>query len=290
MPLHSQAVSKAAPVIETGVPFLIWPGMAPGEKGTIGEEKDNTKPTDNIVSGKKVIRLGNVSKPTITVYSPPKNKKNGTAVVVCPGGGYSILAIDLEGTEVCEWLNSIGVTAILLKYRVPAREGLPRYQPPLQDAQRAMALARSNAVKLGIDPNHIGIMGFSAGAHLSATLSNNYEKKTYEAVDASDTVSCRPNFVMLIYPAYLSIKAEADKIAPELPVTKNTAPTFLAQTEDDPVRVESSLFYYLALKNAGVPAEMHLFATGGHGYGLRKSPQSINTWPKRAEEWMLTLK
>lgn len=285
----AQPGAKPTPVIKSGATILIWPETAPGEKGNIGEEKDNTKPTDNIVGGKKVIRLGNVARPTITVYSPPKNKNNGAAVIVCPGGGYSILAMDLEGTEICEWLNSIGVTAILLKYRVPVREGLPRYQPPLQDAQRAMGLIRSNAANLGIDPARIGIMGFSAGAHLSATLSNNYDKRTYEIIDAADHASCRPDFVMLIYPAYLTVKQEGDKIAPELPVTKNTAPTFMVQTEEDAVRVESSLFYYLALKNATVPAEMHLFSTGGHGYGLRKSNLSVNSWPKRAEEWMTSL-
>ncbi|MEO6001280.1 MAG: alpha/beta hydrolase fold domain-containing protein [Chitinophagaceae bacterium] len=289
MPSFSQSPAKPAPVIETTSPVLVWPGIVPGEKGNIGEEKDKTKSTDNKVSGKDVIRLTNVTKPTLTVYSPPKNKRNGSAVIVCPGGGYSILAMDLEGTEICEWLNSIGVTALLLKYRVPVREGLSRYQPPLQDAQRAMGLVRANAGKLGIDPNRIGIMGFSAGAHLSAALSTNYDKRTYEALDASDIVSCRPDFVMLIYPAYLSLKQEGDKVAPELPISKNTAPTFIVQTEDDPVRVESSLFYYLALKNAGVPAEMHLFASGGHGYGLRKSTQPVNSWPKRAEEWMKTL-
>ncbi len=286
---YCQSTGNPAPALKTGVAIAIWPGVAPGDKGKIGEEKDNTKPSDNKVGGKDVIRIGNVSNPAITIYPAPKNTANGSAVIVCPGGGYSILALDLEGTEVCEWLNSIGVTAILLKYRVPVREGQPRYQPPLQDAQRAMGLVRSNAAKLGINPTHIGIMGFSAGAHLSAALSTNYDKRTYEAVDVADTTSCKPDFVMLVYPAYLTVKEQNDKVAPELTITKNTAPTFLAQTEDDPVRVESSLFYYVALKNAGVPAEMHLYAKGGHGYGLRKSALSITTWPQRAKEWMLSL-
>lgn len=288
-PAYCQVNGMPVPALKTNVAIALWPGNPPGDKGNIGEEKDNTKPTDNKVGGKDVIRIGNISKPTITIYPAPKNTANGSAVIVCPGGGYSILALDLEGTEVCEWLNSIGVTAILLKYRVPVREGQPRYQPPLQDAQRAMGLVRTNAAKLGINPAHIGIMGFSAGAHLSAALSTNYDKRTYEAVDVADNTSCKPDFVMLVYPAYLTIKEQNDKVAPELTITKNTAPTFLAQTEDDPVRVESSLFYYVALKNAGVPAEMHLYAKGGHGYGLRKSALSITTWPQRAEEWMLSL-
>lgn len=287
---NGQSKSKPSPVIKAAVPVQLWPGTAPGEKGNFGEEKDNTKPTDNIVAGKKVIRLGNVTVPTLTVYPAPKNNNTGQAVVVCPGGGYSILALDLEGTEVCEWLNTIGITAILLKYRVPVREGLPRYQPPLQDAQRAMGLVRSNAASLGISRNKIGIMGFSAGAHLSAAISTNYDKRTYENIDAADTTSCRPDFVMLIYPGYLTVKQEGDKVAPELPVTKITPPTFIVQTGDDGVRVENSLFYYLALKNAGVPAEMHLYSTGGHGYGLRKSNLSVTTWPLRADEWMRTLK
>ena len=289
-PSYCQPGNHAVPVLKTNVAIPIWPGTAPGEKETFGEEKDNTKPTDGKVGGKDVIRIGNVSIPTITIYPAPKNKANGSAVIVCPGGGYSILALDLEGTEICEWLNSIGVTAILLKYRVPVRKGLPRYQPPLQDAQRSMGLLRANAANLGIDPARIGIMGFSAGAHLSAALSTNYKKRTYDALDVADTTSCRPDFVMLVYPAYLTVKEEDDKVAPELLLTKDTPPTFLAQTEDDPVRVQNSLFYYLGLKGAGVPAEMHLFAKGGHGYGLRKSALSINTWPQRAEEWMRSLK
>jgi acetyl esterase/lipase len=286
---YCQPAGGPSPDLKPGAAILIWPGVAPGEKGNIGEEKDNTKPTDGKVAGKEVIRIGNVSKPTITIYPAPKNKANGSAVIVCPGGGYSILALDLEGTEVCEWLNSIGVTAVLLKYRVPVREGLPRYQAPLQDAQRAMGLVRSNATKLNINSSQIGIMGFSAGAHLSAALSTNYDKRTYQATDMADTTSCRPDFVMLVYPGYLTIKDEHDKIAPELSLTRNTAPTFLVQTEDDPVRVENSLFYYQALKNAGVPAEMHLFGKGGHGYGLRKSTLSVSTWPQLAEQWMRSL-
>jgi acetyl esterase/lipase len=266
-------------------PLKLWPNGAPGEKGDIGEERDMTKPSDGLTGGKTVIRLGNVSVPTLTVYQPPPEKNTGAAVVVCPGGGYSILAMDLEGTEVCQWLNSAGVTAVLLKYRVPARKGLERYAAPLQDAQRALGLVRYHAAEWHIDPKRIGIMGFSAGGHLSATASTRFEKRTYDPVDEADQASCRPDFVILIYPAYLTHK-EGPELAPELTVTSNTPPTFLVQTEDDPVRVENCLFYYLALKQAKVPAEMHLFAHGGHGYGLRPSGQAVISWPKRAEEWM----
>lgn len=270
----------------TAQPIPLWPNGAPGEKGDIGQELDTTKPDGDLVSGKRVIRLGNVTEPTITLYRPAKKKETGAAVVVCPGGGYHILAMDLEGTEICNWLNSVGVTAVLLKYRVPARKGLERYTAPLQDAQRALGLVRLHASEWHIDPKRLGIMGFSAGAHLSAVSSTRFEKRAYEPVDAADGLSCRPDFAMLIYPAYLAVKEQGDKLASELTVTSNTPPTFLAQTEDDPVRVENSLVYYLALKNAKVPVEMHLFPDGGHGYGARPSDKAVATWPKRAAEWL----
>jgi acetyl esterase/lipase len=268
--------------------MLLWPAGAPGEKGGIGPEHDTTKPDDKMVGGKKVVRLGDVSIPTLTIYRPSKRKDNGAAVVVCPGGGYNILAMDLEGTEVCQWLNSIGVTAALLKYRVPARNKLEPYAAPLQDAQRALGLVRSHAVEWRIDPTRIGIMGFSAGGHLSAAASTRFKQRTYQPVDESDQASCRPDFAMLIYPAYLVQKTGPD-LSPELTVTSNTPPTFIVQTEDDHIKVENSLYYYLALKNADVPAEMHLFAKGGHGYGLRDSDDAVTSWPKLAGEWMRKL-
>ncbi len=267
-------------------PIPLWPKAAPGEKDAIGEEKDTSTEKSGKVAGKPLIRLGNVSQPGITLYRPAKDKDTGAAVVVCPGGGYSILAYDLEGSEICEWLNSIGVTGVLLKYRVPKRAGLEKHTAALQDAQRAVGLVRSRATEFGLDPKRIGILGFSAGGHLAATACNNYEKRTYEPVDDADLTSCRPDFAILIYPAYLTVKEQGDKVSPELPITANTPQTFLVMAEDDGVRVESALFYYLALKNAKVPAEMHLYPTGGHGYGLRPSQHTVTTWPKRAEEWM----
>ena len=273
----------------TPEPILLWPKEAPGEKGDIGEEKDTTKATDKLIAGKPVIRLGNVSKPTITVYRAPKDKNTGAAVIVCPGGGYSILAYDLEGTEVCEWLNSIGVTGVLLKYRVPARKDRQRYEAPLQDVQRAMGLVRSRAKEWGIDSKRVGVLGFSAGGHLSAALSTNFEKRNYDPIDAADQESCRPDFAVVIYPGGLVPRTEGDKLSAEIKVTAQTPPTFLAQAEDDGVRVENSVSYYLALKNAKVPVEMHLYPTGGHGYGLRASEHDVTSWPKRAEQWMGTL-
>jgi acetyl esterase/lipase len=266
-------------------PVALWPKGAPGEKGDIGVEQDMTKPGDGLYGGKRVVRIGNVSTPTITLYRPPQNKDTRAAVVVCPGGGYEILAMDLEGTEVCQWLNTVGVTAVLLKYRVPARNGLERYTAPLQDVQRALGLVRDHAAEWHIDSKHIGIMGFSAGGHLAAAASTRFENRTYEAVDKSDQASCRPDFAMLIYPAYL-IRQKGPDLEPELTVNSNTPPTFLVQTEDDQIPVENSLFYYLALKNANVPSELHLFAKGGHGYALRRSNQAVMSWRKRAEEWM----
>jgi acetyl esterase/lipase len=266
----------------------LWPDAAPGEKGDIGEEKDMTKPTDGKPGGKSVVRLGNVSKPTITIYAPPADKANGAAVVVCPGGGYGILALDLEGTEICEWLNSLGVTGVLLKYRVPKRAGPEKHTAPLQDVQRALGLVRSRAREWHLDPTRIGVLGFSAGGHLAAAASNNYETRMYPRIDAADDASCRPDFAILIYPAYLTVKGEGDKIAPELPITAQTPPTFIVMAEDDPVRVENALFYTLALKNAKVPCELHIYPSGGHGYGLRPNGQAVTTWPERAGEWMGT--
>jgi acetyl esterase/lipase len=266
-------------------PLLLWPGGAPGEKGDIGEEHDTSKPGDGLVAGKPVIRLGNVSAPCLTLFRPPQDKDTGAAVVVCPGGGYSILAMDLEGTEICDWLNSTGVTGVLLKYRVPARKGLERYTAPLQDAQRALSTVRYRAGEWHLDPKRIGILGFSAGGHLSAAASTRFEKRSYEPADAADQVSCRPDFAVLIYPAYL-VRQNGPEISAELTITSNTPPTFLVQTEDDPVHFENSLFYYLALKNAKVPAEMHLFANGGHGYGLRPSDKAVVSWPALAGQWM----
>ena len=261
----------------------------PGEQPGPGEEKDTTTEKSNLVAGKRVARVGGITNPTIQVFSPSKEKNTGAAVVVFPGGGYSILALDLEGIEVCEWLNSIGVTGVLLKYRVPTHKGAVRHAAPLQDAQRAVRLVRSRAQEWGIDAARVGVLGFSAGGHLVGAASNNFDMETYPANDAADKLSCRPDFAVLIYPAYLTVKAEGDKLAPEIRVTANTPPSFLVQTEDDNVRVETSLFYYLALKNAKVPAEMHLYAAGGHGYGMRPTSAPVTGWPALAEKWLHTI-
>lgn len=271
---------------EVAESILLWPGEAPGEKGNIGEEHDSTKYDPNIPREKQVIRLTNVTKPSITLFKAPPDKDTGAAVIVCPGGGYHILAWDLEGTEICEWLNSIGVTGVLLKYRVPGREGIERHVPALQDAQRAVGMVRHRAKEWGINPNRIGILGFSAGGHLAAVASNNFGSRTYPAVDDTDKESCRPDFTVLIYPAYLTLENDLNRLSPELPVTADTPPALMMMTQDDPVKVESVYAYAIALKNVKVRAEVHVYPTGGHGYGLRPSPDPVSHWPQRAAEWM----
>lgn len=277
------ASGDPAPTLE---PIALWPGVAPGEKGDIGPEHDTTKPDKNGAPEDGIIRLGNITRPTITVYKPPKEKDTGAAVVVCPGGGYAILAYNLEGSEVCAWLNSIGVTGVLLKYRVPGRAGLERYTAALQDSQRALGIVRHRAKEWGIDPKRVGILGFSAGGHLSAATSTNFETRTYPAVDDADKESCRPDFTILIYPAYLTPDRDLTQLAPEIRVSSQTPPTFIAMTEDDPIHVENAFVYALALKKAKVPVELHVYPTGGHGYGLRPSPNGVSHWPERAAEWL----
>lgn len=262
-------------------PIPLWPGRAPGETNSVSTERDTSKPGERFVAGKSVIRLGNVSQPSITIYQPESGKNTGAAVIVCPGGGYSILAWDLEGTEVCEWLNSIGVTGVLLKYRVPKRE-----QGPLQDAQRALGLVRHRAKEWSINPQRIGVLGFSAGGNLAAELSANHAPRAYPIVDDADAASCRPDFQILIYPGSLVPKDEPWKIAPQLAVTTNTPPTFLVMAADDPVRVENVLGYALALKQSKVPVELHVYASGGHGYGLRRTEEPVTHWPDLTAQWM----
>jgi len=278
-------------ILATDAPKVLelWPSGAPDQKGEPGEERDTTGADGRLVAGKRVIRLGNVSKPTIAVYRPIASKDTGAAVIVCPGGGYKILALDLEGTEVCEWLNSIGVTGVLLKYRVPNQEHDDTHVIPLQDAQRALGLVRFHSQDWHIDPKRIGVLGFSAGGHLAAALSNNFDERKYPRVDAADEVSCRPDFSLLIYPAYLTASKTNDSLAPEMRITSNTPPTFMTIAADDPVRMENVVFYALGLRQAKVPVEFHVYAAGGHGYGLRPEKDfPVTTWPDRVTDWLRT--
>lgn len=272
----------------TQAPIRLWPNGAPNEAGSFRPEHDTQTAEDKLVGGKTVAKITDVTVPTITFY-PASAGNSGATVVVFPGGGYRILAMDLEGTEVCRWLNSMGVNAVLLKYRVPMRPGSSRYASPLQDAQRALGIVRSHAADWHINPKRIGVLGFSAGGHLAAVISNNYKKRTYQPVDLADNFSCRPDFALLIYPAYLTEGDHGTQLAPELPVTAKTPPTFLIQTEDDPVHVENSLVYYRALKDAHVPTEMHIYSEGHHGYGLRPAAFPVTHWPTLAQEWLHTI-
>jgi acetyl esterase/lipase len=285
--LHAQT-----PAWEPAAGFMqtpIWPGAVPDAKSPAGPEVDTTTAKDALIAGKPLIRLGNVSVPTMTVY-PAKRENTGAAVVVFPGGGYRILAMDLEGTEVCDWLTSTGVTCILLKYRVPDSGPYPKSPTALEDAQRTVGLVRFHAADWHIDPHKIGVLGFSAGAHLAAALSTHFEQRLYKAVDAADAVSCRPDFAVVIYPGYLAIVDKNFAFNPDLPVTKETPPTFLLQTEDDhTAHVESSLRYYEALKAVGVPVEMHLYTEGGHGYGLRHTKLPVTGWPQLVNVWLRTI-
>ncbi|MBY0458939.1 MAG: alpha/beta hydrolase [Gemmataceae bacterium] len=261
-------------------PIKLWPGKPPGETKDIGDEKllEPKNATD-------VKRLTNVGAPTITVYAPPKDKANGTAVVVAPGGGYSILAIEHEGTQVCEWLNSLGVTAFLLKYRVPKRDAqTPDNLAMVQDAQRAITLVRSKSKEFGVNPDRVGMLGFSAGGHLTACTAL-FKKRMYDGIDAADKdFGHQPNFAVLVYPAYLTDKE--GKLKPEFEVAKDAPPMFFAHSSDDPVTSEGSVALYLALTKNKVPAELHLYATGGHGYGMKKVPHPCATWPDRAGDWL----
>jgi acetyl esterase/lipase len=267
----------------------LWPGIAPGAPANLPPEVDTTSAKDNLIAGRPIVRLGNVSSPNLTVYSP-KGNNSGAAIVVFPGGGYRILAIDLEGTEVCNWLNSAGITCLLVKYRVPDTGPYPKSTAALQDAQRALGLARQHAAEWHIDPARIGVLGFSAGAHLSAALSTHFDKRLYEPVDAADALSCRPDFAVIVYPGYLANAAENMAANTEIHPTEETPPSFIVQAEDDPVHVENSTVYFLQLKNAKVPAELHLYAQGGHGYGLRRTELPVTNWPQSVETWLHTIK
>lgn len=266
-------------------PILLFPNGAPGETKKLKQIDDFS---GNKVAGCPVLRISDVSEPTLTFYPAPTDNNSGTTIIVNPGGGYNILAYNLEGTEICKRFNSFGINCVLVKYRVPRREGLEKHTAPLQDLQRAIAYTRSHANEWKIDPNRIGVMGFSAGAHLAAVASNSYAERTYPQVDNFDNANLRPDFCILIYPAYLD--GENFSIAPELKVTQNTPPTFLVQTQDDERLLNSSIFYYYALKEAKVPVAMNLYPTGGHGYGLRNTGDLVNEWPHRVVSWLRDMK
>lgn len=282
----------------------IWSaGKQPDPLPIKGPEIEKT--SENLIVGKPWVALTNVSNPTITLYPAKEQKGSGKAestqtdksakllkpaVLVFPGGGYKVLAMDLEGEEICHWLNEKGITAVLLKYRVPNKGSYPKSPVALQDAQRAMGIIRQHAKEWQIDTNKIGVIGFSAGGHLVAAISNYHAKRTYPPQDAADKLSCRPDFAISIYPGHLWIDREKFALNPAVPVTNKTPPTFLLQCQDDMVDPpEHSLVYYRALKKAGVPVEMHLYAKGGHAFGLRRTDKAVTAWPELVEKWLTGL-
>lgn len=260
--------SMAAPLPEAAHTVELWPALA-------------GKSTGEPLAGKAdgILRLTNVESPSVAVFPAPQGSAPSPAVLVCPGGGYSILAYDLEGTEIAQWLNSIGFTAVVLKYRVPDnRSGA------LEDAQRSLSLMRQNGEAWNIDPARVGILGFSAGGHLAACTSAGTGARAYAAVDDADQQRCTPDFTVLVYPAYLSDEHLALPV--EVSVTKDTPPAFIVQTQDDKHYINSSLAYYIALKSADVLAELHLFPDGGHGYGLRPTAHAVSGWPALCGAWL----
>jgi acetyl esterase/lipase len=270
----------------------LWPGKAPDETGTIGAEYVRMSPklTRKEVEVTEPTKLvTNVTKPTISIYRPAKDKDTGTAVLICPGGGYWNLYWELEGEEVASWLNSLGITGVLLKYRVPRRPDEPKGEParrPLQDAQRAVSLVRSKAKEWGIDPKHIGIVGFSAGGHLAIATATSFGKRTYEPIDEVDKIGCRPDFAIAVYPGYLKAK-DKDEVAAGLRVPADTPPVFLAHGGADIISPpEHSLVMYQALKRAGVPAELHIYAAAAHDFGVRPSDQPGSTWTRSCADWL----
>jgi acetyl esterase/lipase len=264
----------------------IWPGKPPGVSTNLPPEADQTKPEDKLIAGRRIIKLGNVSTPQIAVYRPPKEKDTGASVVICPGGGHYILAYDLEGTEVAEWLNGIGVTAVVLKYRVPFRDSQKRWLAAVQDAQRAVSIVRSRAGEWGLDPKRIGILGFSAGGEVAGLVSLFGEHRQYESIDKTDTVSSQPDFAVLIYPGGFEEKGKA-QLREHVKVPTNAPPMFFAHAFDDGVSALNSLLLAAELKKVGGRAEAHVYATGGHGYGLRHvDGQPVTDWPRPCEAWM----
>jgi len=255
--------------------IYLWPGKVPGEV------KEKQTPSVDKTQKDNIIRYNEVTNPAIEVWLPDHAGKNIPAVIVCPGGGYKILAYDLEGTEIAAWLNKIGFAAFVLQYRVPDKK-----EGALQDVQRAIRIVQENAQKWNIDPDKIGIMGFSAGGSLSARASTLFSKRTYSPVDKADSLSCRPSFTMLIYPAYLD-QGPNLTLTPELKLSKDVPPIYIFQTADDQYG-NSALVMAGALRDNKTPVELHLLPTGGHGYGLRQGKQAAETWPVLAEKWLIT--
>ncbi len=278
--------ARSLSAAETPIVLNVWPATPPGDTATLAPEADLTKDSDKLIAGRRIIKLGNVTTPQLAVYRPAPEKINGTSVIICPGGGFNILAYDLEGTEVAAWLNSLGVTGIILKYRVPARDTKQAWLAPVQDAQRAVSLVRTHAAEWGLDPQRIGILGFSAGGTTAAYTSLFLNDRRYAALDAADQEPCRPDFTLLIYTGGF-FERYPSAMTNQIAFTKEAPPMFLVHAFDDGVSVENSLHVASELKKAGGSAELHVYDTGGHGYGLRPvAEKPVTLWPARAEAWL----
>jgi acetyl esterase/lipase len=268
----------------------LWPGKTPADAGIRGAETSRIHQSP-LVGATKLIT--NVSKPTLTVYQPDRAKNTGAAMIICPGGGYWDLYWELEGEEVAAWLNSVGMTGIILKYRCPRRTGDVRGEPPLGpqlDAQRAVSLVRSRAAEWGIDPKRIGIVGFSAGGHLALATAAGFAKRSYQPIDAIDQVSCRPDFAVACYSGYLKPK-DKDGIRADLHIPPDMPPIFLAHASDDTEKyggsnAENSAYMYVALKRAGIPAELHIYASGDHDFGVRQNEKLPSSWTGLCVKWL----
>jgi acetyl esterase/lipase len=275
----------------------IWPGTIPDARPTPPEGMQRSDDPKYFIGGKAVTGITNVSRPTMTVYSP-KGNSTGAAVVVFPGGGFMELAIDLEGTEVCDWLTAKGITCVVLKYRVPEPRSKPYWGAdpgspmPLEDAQRTLGLVRFHAKEWKIDPHKVGVLGFSAGGYMVAAISVHFDKRIYAPVDAADRESCRPDFAVGIYPGHLSFNGSRHTLNPDIAshITAKTPPTFLLQNENDHTdTVWDALTYHAALMAAGVPVELHSYAEGGHAFGLRRTKYPATAWPELVEVWLHTI-
>jgi acetyl esterase/lipase len=270
----------------------LWPGKTPGDVGIKGEETSRIHQSPLVGPTKLLTR---VSKPTLTIYPAPKNRNTGTAMIICPGGGYWDLYWELEGEEVAAWLNSVGMTGVILKYRCPRRPGEAEREPPLGpqlDAQRAVRLVRSRAADWGVNPDRIGIVGFSAGGHLALATATGFARHLYEPADAADGLSARPDFAVACYSGYLKVK-DRDEVRPDLTIPADTPPVFLAHTSDDRESYggsdsSNSAVMYLALKRAGVPTELHIFATGDHDFGVRQNDKLPSSWPRLCARWLVS--
>jgi|SRR5579859_3181993 len=270
----------------------VWPDKAPEEPGTIGAERSRMSPSldrKQVEVTESTRMITDVTRPTLTVYTPLADRDTKTAIIICPGGGYWDLYWQLEGEEVAAWVNSLGVTGIILKYRVPRRPDEPKDGParrPLQDAQRAVSLIRSKAKEFGIAADRIGIIGFSAGGHLAIATATGFEKRTYELTDDIDHTSCRPDFAILVYPGYLKAK-DKEELAPGLEIPSNTPPVFLVHGGADLISPpEHSVLMYLALRRAGVPAELHVYAGTAHDFGVRRSDRPCSVWTDSCATWL----